>query len=231
MISNWLFFDFFHRGGVWGIFKLSSDEWRGVHTIFFFNISILVDIVDLLNVLPHFPRRFVFCFFFNRFELVNTNLNVVKMLELVLMGTWRRPSAVQNVSLRNVSQEKKNPIYPPKYYNFMSVYIQLVIVPFSLRKEVPVDWSCRTADSIFNHFLIDFAAFLVTLWGLTILWISSAYSLCSRVRWLKHSILVLRYVCNCEFRYQNTCSFSSLYTVQFFPNASKCPFWLKNGID
>lgn len=44
---------------------------------------------------------------------------------------------------------------------------------------------------------------------------SSAHSLCSRVRWLKGRILVLRYSCNSKFRYQNTCSFPSLYcTVQ-----------------
>lgn len=50
---------------------------------------------------------------------------------------------------------------------------------------VELQYACK-----FNHFIIDFAAFLVTLWGLNIfMHLSSAYSLCSRLWQFKHSMI------------------------------------------
>lgn len=79
-------------------------------------------------------------------------------------------------------------------------------------------WNCRQNNEPLSQWHCCFCSYLI--WNKHFLNLSSASSLCSRVRWLKGSVLVLRYSYHSEFRYQNTCSFPSLYPVLY--NVFQC---------
>lgn len=120
------------------------------------------------------------------------NLNIEKLLELVLINVLsKRTRATYKeafCSSKCVFEERQwvemntsLKISSPSillHFLIMRLHISVYrcIVLFPPRGEAPAYWYCR--DSIVNLFFIDFAAFLVTLWGLTIFWVSLQLIVC-----------------------------------------------------